>query len=182
VAAAYEKDAKKINLDQPARKVDTAREDLKSRTGAKLAANGERSVLDSARSAVDKIAENDDRVLGYVRVSRTGTPCYWCAMLISRGLILYSSAKAAEKTADGHAYHTHCHCYAVPVYSKDQFNSDPLFKLNHTYDKLWPNVTKGLSGKTAVNAWRRYFRNHPSEVSGSPGASPTSPGGTRKNG
>ena len=168
----YQKQHKKIDTDQPAKKVDKARDDLKRKTGAKVASLGEMSVLDSARRAVDTLAENDDRVLGYVRVSRTGTPCPWCAMLISRGLILYSSARSAQLTEEGHDYHPNCHCYAVPVYSEEQYEREHIFDLNRRYDKLWGTVTKGVSSKDAANAWRRYFRAHPSEVRGAPGARP----------
>jgi hypothetical protein len=77
-------------------------------------------------------------------------------MLISRGPV-YRSERSAEY-ADGDKYHDNCHCFAEPVFSREQYNSSPLYALNRQYEELWPQVTKGLSGHAALRAWRRFIR------------------------
>jgi hypothetical protein len=65
--------------------------------------------------------------------------------------------KSAE-FADGDKYHDNCHCYAEPVFSREQYKSSSAYELNRRYEELWPKVTKGLTGKQAVSAWRRFIR------------------------
>lgn len=126
--------------------------------GRRQAATAERISMNAARGLVYNLGEVDQRVMGWVRYSTTGTPCGWCAMLISRGPV-YKTAKAA--TYHEHdEYHDNCHCIAVPVFSQEQYESSQLFALNREYSVLWPRVTQGLGGKDAISAWRRYFRQH----------------------
>ncbi|MEU6572297.1 hypothetical protein [Streptomyces sp. NPDC046805] len=136
--------------------VDQEREEAHQQAGARQAAAAERVALNGGRSAIWNHMSRDRRVLGYIRLSRTGTPCGWCAMLISRGPV-YRSVKSAE-FADGDKYHDNCHCYAEPVFSQEQYNGSSTYELNRRYEELWPKVTRGLSGKAAVSAWRRFIR------------------------
>ena len=146
-----------IDHQRPATEVDQLRDEAHAKAGARTASAADRIVKNGARDTVTSLAERDKRVLGYVRVSKTGTPCGFCAMLISRGVIFYKSASSAE-LSEGRQYHDNCNCIAVPVYSMSQYENDPAFALNREYSDLWPKVTKGLSGKKALSAWRRYFR------------------------
>jgi hypothetical protein len=136
--------------------VDGLREEAHQQAGARQAAAAERVALNGARSTVWNHMQRDRRAIGYIRLSRTGTPCGWCAMLISRGPV-YRSQKSAEY-ADGDKYHDNCHCYAEPVFSREQYNGSSAYELNRRYEELWPKVTRGLSGKAAVAAWRRFIR------------------------
>ncbi|UZJ23708.1 hypothetical protein RHODO2019_10860 [Rhodococcus antarcticus] len=150
------------NLDEldntaPASEVDQAREALHVTSGNRQAAAAARVVKDGARGTVWSHGERDKRYLGYARISTSGTPCGWCAMLISRGAV-YRSAKSATATFDdGDKYHDNCYCVAVPIFSREQY-AGPEFALNRRYSELWPQVTRGLSGKAAVSAWRRFIR------------------------
>ena len=151
-------DRKLADLDTtaPAATVDELRDDAHHHAGTRQAATAERLTMNGARSIVWTLAERDRRVLGYARMSRTGTPCGWCAMLISRGPV-YKSARTAAY-ADGDTYHDNCHCYAEPVFTGEQFTGSARYTLNREYGALWPQVTKGLSGKAALSAWRRFIR------------------------
>lgn len=140
----------------PANVVDELRQKAKAEAGARQGAAAGRVVKNGARSDIWSAAQRDRRVLGYIRLSRTGTPCGWCAMLISRGPV-YKTEKSATYD-EGDLYHDNCNCYAEPVWSREQYNSSPLYALNREYARLWPQVTRGLSGKAAVSAWRRYIR------------------------
>jgi hypothetical protein len=152
-----------IGDDRPAREVDAARDEAHTRAGARQAAAAARMVQNGARGTVWSTAERDQRVVGYVRYSTTGTPCGWCAMLISRGPVYRSERSAtlsggAASYDDGDKYHDNCNCIALPVFSREQFESSDLFALNRQYAEEWPRVTRGLSGKAAVSAWRYYVR------------------------
>lgn len=145
-----------INTEEPGSKVDQLRKEAHAQAGARQAAAAARIAQNGSRAEIWTTAQYDKRTVGYVRLSRTGTPCGWCAMLISRGAV-YKSEQSAQY-ADGDKYHDNCNCYAMPIFSREQYGSSDLFKVNREYAVLWPKVTKGLSGKAAVSAWRRFIR------------------------
>ncbi|MFJ9158693.1 hypothetical protein ACIRPS_18040 [Streptomyces griseoviridis] len=145
-----------ISDEQAAKDADKAREEAHRQAGAQQAAAASRVAMNGARSTTWNHMRRDRRALGYVRLSRTGTPCGWCAMLISRGPVYKSRSSATF--ADGDRYHDNCHCYAAPVFSMQQYQGSELTALSREYEALWPQVTKGLSGKSAVSAWRRFIR------------------------
>ncbi|MEU6056977.1 hypothetical protein [Streptomyces sp. NPDC047097] len=154
--ANLERKTSQLDEGRPAREVDQAREEAHRQAGARQAAAAERLVNNGARSLVWHHAGRDRRVVGYIRLSRSGTPCGWCAMLISRGPVYRSRASA--EYGDGDKYHDNCHCTAEPIYSREQYGGSPLYDLNRRYEVLWPKVTRGLTGKAAVSAWRRHIR------------------------
>ena len=163
-------DSKIRDLDPgaPAGQVDTDRQHAHAQAGARQAAAAERLAMNGARSTVWGNADQDRRALGYIRVSRTGTPCGWCAMLLSRGAV-YKSAASAE-FADGDKYHDNCHCVAEPVFTPEQATSD-RYALNRAYGRQWPQVTRGLSGIAALRAWRRFIRQQQATASREPASS-----------
>ncbi|WP_372407215.1 hypothetical protein [Streptomyces luteireticuli] len=152
----------KIDRQQAAEVVDRQREDAHRQAGAQQAGAASRVAMNGGRSTTWNHMRRDRRALGYVRLSRSGTPCGWCAMLISRGPV-YKSRESAT-FADGDRYHDHCHCYAAPVFSMQQYQGSELTALSREYEALWPQVTKGLSGKSAVSAWRRFIRHKQREA------------------
>lgn len=152
----------KIDDQQPAKDADRAREDAHRQAGAQQAASASRIAMNGGRSTVWHHTQRDRRALGYVRVSRTGTPCGFCAMLISRGVAYKSETSGTYK--DGDLFHDRCHCYALPVFTRQQFGSSELFALNREYEALWPEVTKGHTGRDALTAWRRFIRRKQREL------------------
>lgn len=151
--------AKKLNeidLDQPARVVDELRKQAHAQAGARQAAATSRIAMNGARNDIHSLVDEDKKAIGYIRLSRTGTPCGWCAMLISRGPV-YQSKQTAEYS-DGKQYHINDQCYSEPVFSVQDYKTNPRYALNRKYEAEWPKVTKGLSGKAAISAWRRYIR------------------------
>lgn len=132
------------------------------------AASAQKNTLDGGRATLQSVERRDREAIGFVRVSRTGTPCGFCAMLISRGIFLkyYTEGAATFRRSDGEKYHLNCQCYGEPVFSQEHYDSDPRFDLNRKYSDLWPVVTKGYRGRDAMNAWRRWiergqFRDEP---------------------
>jgi hypothetical protein len=150
-------DNKTRDLDPtaPAGQVDADRQDAHAQAGARQAAAAERIAMNGARSTEWATAQSDRRALGYIRVSQSGTPCGWCAMLISRGAVYKSQATA--EFSDGDKYHDNCHCVAETIWTPAQAGST-RYALNRTYGQQWPQVTAGLSGKAALRAWRRFIR------------------------
>ncbi|MFI0985032.1 VG15 protein [Streptomyces exfoliatus] len=144
------------NLDRRLTLDDTDPDEAHRQAGAQQAAAASRVAMNGARSSNWTHMRRDRRALGYVRLSRTGTPCGWCAMLISRGPV-YKSRESATFN-DGDRYHDNCHCYAMPVWNRDQYQSSELTALSRQYEALWPEVTKGHTGKDAVSVWRRFVR------------------------
>lgn len=156
-----------IDHDRPAKEVDQLRDQLLDEAGAKSAAAIERLAENGGRDVVTTAGKIDKHVIGWVRVSRTGTPCGWCAMLISRGLWQAFTSKAsanfatadAPKREEGEQYHENCQCYAEPIYSQEQYDEDPRFDLNRELSALWgASHMGGLSTKAALTKWRKIIR------------------------
>jgi hypothetical protein len=108
-----------------------------------------RYTADGGRFTIQNTAEHDRTALGWARVT-DGNPCYFCAMLASRGPV-YKSQSSALLRADGRKYHNGCGCTAEPVYNRDQ----PWPGDARRYQQLWKTSTAGLRGKAAINAFRR---------------------------
>lgn len=102
----------------------------------RLALTGGRSTI------VDSVAA-DEVALGWARAT-SGKACAFCAMLASRGPV-YRSEGSGEFRA-----HDHCSCTAEPVYRDDAPWPDGAQDLR----VLWDEVTDGLSGADARNAFR----------------------------
>lgn len=141
----------------PADDVDAQRDEARVIAGSIVGQAVQREVVGAGREKVKETGLKDKRVMAFARVSKTGTPCGFCAMLISRGPV-YKSAASAVFTKEGGQYHGGCNCIEVEVYSIEQYNEDPRFDLNRGLSKEWPGVTSGLGGKSALSAWRKHIR------------------------
>lgn len=162
---------RKLDTSLPASEIDKQRDQIHQDVGNRQASSIERMTLNGARNELWSLSGRDKRVIGYVRLSRTGTPCGWCAMLISRGPVYRSESTASFKGgaavyADGNTYHDNCHCYAMPVFGVQQYDNSELFDLNRKYAEEWPRVTRGLSGKAALSAWRYFIRQEQKNLHG----------------
>lgn len=111
----------------------------------------QRHVLNGGRETLDTLVSEDETALGWARVT-DANPCYWCAMLASRGHV-YKSRETALK-ANGHdQYHDGCGCTAEPQFHEDA----PLPGKAVDWSELWADSTQGHSGKDAINAFRRAY-------------------------
>lgn len=116
-------------------------------TLVRVSGAGSRLVLDGGREALTSFVQADGRALGWARVT-DGDPCYFCAMLASRGPVYKS-----EGSADFEA-HDHDACTAEPIYHKSSRWPSDAKKLQRT----WDEVTRGTKGeKEAQAAWRDYW-------------------------
>ncbi|MFC4334079.1 VG15 protein [Salininema proteolyticum] len=125
------------------------------------AAEVERIVLNDGRGAIEDVVKRDDLAQGWVRLSRSGTPCSFCAMLISRA-DAYNSEQAAGFVVSpkanrnvGELYHNNCDCYAVPVYHRAQLDSARFDHVRH-YQAMWSEVLDGLRYTDKPLVWRWF--------------------------
>lgn len=136
---------------------DVEPEEAHERSAMRQAASADRIVKNAGRATVFHLIDQDRRAMGYVRMSTTGTPCYWCAMLISRGFV-YKDADTAQYS-EGDLYHDNCRCVAVPVYRQDQYRTADVFEQNRELQTLWNRNIRGkFSGKEALREWRRLLK------------------------
>jgi hypothetical protein len=108
-----------------------------------------RHAADGGRQTIVAAAASDPEALGWARVT-DGDPCFFCAMLSSRGPV-YLSQESATLAQDSTRYHDHCGCYAAPVYTHDA----PWPGNGREYQKLWAEATRGKHGQAAINAFRQ---------------------------
>lgn len=87
-----------------------------------------RHVEGGSRDTVRLITSRDPAAGGWLRRSG-GSPCSFCAMLISRGPVY-----RAEGTGNFRA-HDHCHCKAVPFFASDSGWTAQAADFREIYDK-----------------------------------------------
>lgn len=115
-----------------------------------------RIVGDGGRGVVQKLVELDHQAKGYARVLDR-KPCYFCAMLASRGAV-YKEHSFDTSNARFHGegitkVHDHCVCSLRPIYSSNDSFDDTARVLQ----KHWDKATRGYSSQDAVNAFRRSY-------------------------
>lgn len=134
--------------------------DLES-AGRSASAAADMQAIRSGRAVLDGATRRDRAAVGWARVT-DGDPCYFCAMLASRGAVYKSRASAGGTVRDPvrpnspdrlQAYHPNCHCQVVPVFSRSDFWVPGSRELSQE----WERVTRGLSGQAALRAWRRHI-------------------------
>lgn len=108
-------------------------------------------------------------VRGWARVATGKETCGWCLMLVSRGPVYRSAQSAGSLLENREAmsmtrgkdfdpdeqmrqWHAGCDCMVVPVFKLENFEGYDRWK---AAERMWIKETKGLSGKDAVNAFRR---------------------------
>ena len=111
----------------------------------KLAGSAASLVLGGGRETLLGAVQSDREALGWQRVT-DASPCAFCRMVASRGAVFKS-----EGSADFQA-HGHCGCSAEPYFE----GSRPL-SANERFRQEWDEVTQGLTGADALNAYRTHL-------------------------
>ncbi|MFJ5924816.1 hypothetical protein ACIQF6_19660 [Kitasatospora sp. NPDC092948] len=99
-------------------------------------------VQDGGRDMIHNALQNDPGAIGYYRKT-DASPCYFCALMASRGAV-YKSKRTAAFGA-----HPHCHCQAVPIFSRRY----QLPAENGKYARLWRDFGGG-----SLADWRTYYK------------------------
>ena len=134
--------------------------------GNRQASAAMRIMMNASRGLVYRMSEVDSRILGWARYSQTGTPCGFCAMLISREVLYRNFASAGSsrdkdgnERPDADRYHDNCKCVAIPIFNEDQFRGSELFEQNRYYSALWKSrIARKFSGDEALTEWRKVIR------------------------
>ena len=156
--------ARKRDDDLRKEQAEKARE--KSREAARTRAKGivHKVVANGGRGAQEYIVRRDRNVIGYVRVSKTGTPCYFCAAMISRGVVYKSLIAAGGSYDKPNRWHDNCNCFAVPIFFWGDYRDSSMFDMNRDLWEQWKKMKGDLDGwlgprqkKSLMNAWRRYY-------------------------
>lgn len=126
-------------LDDPAL-IAWEREFLESlKTGGSGA--GGQIVQDGGRDMINNALQDDPGAIGYYRVTE-GSPCYFCALMAARGAV-YKSKRTAAFGA-----HPHCHCQAVPIFSRRYQLPDA----NAKFAGMWREFGGG-----SLADWRTHY-------------------------
>ena len=122
----------------------------------RVVGTAERIVLDGGRETLHDTVRADPKALGWFRVT-DGDPCYFCAMLASRGPVYKRDSFDRSDprfvgTGDAKV-HNHCGCTLAPVFSRTQ----QLPLLNRRMADLWSRSTAGASGSGKALDFRRAY-------------------------
>jgi hypothetical protein len=125
-------------------------------SGAGAAGAATRHASEGGRGQVVAAVKEDRTALGWVRVTKDD-PCYFCAMLASRGVVYKgdsfddsNSLFAGDGTAKAH---DNCSCAMEPVYSR----SAKTPGRTDEFADLWGSSTRGKSGRAAILAFRHAY-------------------------
>ena len=146
-----------VELDPAVEKALLA--DAYKKSGNGVAAAMMRHVIDGSRQQVLSDAKADKVALGYMRVMKSTDPCFFCAMLASRGPVYKGESFENSNslfTGDGPAKaHDHCACTLEPVFSRDTEWTPGAREA----EEIWGASTSGKSGRRAMNAFRTAWNN-----------------------
>lgn len=129
-----------------------------------------KEVENGGRRTIRNAVDRDSSAVGWARVATGRETCGFCLMLVSRGPVYQDAESAGLNTDDTTAldildqgdteafnelmtrFHPNCDCKVVPVFDRNDWQGRDDFLA--AQDK-WREVTKGLSGRDALNAFRR---------------------------
>lgn len=108
-----------------------------------------RIVLSGGRTTIIDTVHDDPVAVGWYRLT-DGSPCAFCALMASRGIVYKS-----EKTADFQA-HNDCGCSAAPAFSR----SHELPDINRTALQVYRAATHGVKSGEQMAAFRKAWAEH----------------------
>lgn len=128
--------------------------------------------LRADRETVMATVRSSDEIVGYRRVS-DGDPCWFCAMLITRGAVYKSEFSATRVVGRrgvargnqklGEEFHDWCGCTSEALYEGEEEPPEVV-----ELQKLWDDVTDDKSADEKANAWREFWENRERPAPGEP--------------
>jgi len=132
-------------------------EDVMTSSGSHAGAAGARHVGNGAREQIQDSAKADRRALGWIRITGPN-PCYFCAMLASRGPVFsVDSFDDSDTLFDGaghHKVHDSCACSMRQVYSRDR-NEYPQRNIDLEFG--WLSLKDELGYSPSLDEWRNHY-------------------------
>jgi hypothetical protein len=128
----------------------------------KVSGSASNLVLAGGRNVIDEAIQSDRRALGWMRVT-DGSPCWWCAMLASRGPVYKSEGvESAGFDMRSGLMHDHDGCTIEPVYTETARTDQAQWPTpSRLFRVLWDSSTVGLLSNDARLAFRRAFEGRP---------------------
>jgi hypothetical protein len=125
-------------------------------TANDISGSAMRHTMNGARDEIQSAMAADPVALGYVRTT-SGDPCFFCAMLASRGPV-YSDDSFDESDprfiGEGeHKVHDHCACGSEVVYSR----ATKWPGRAREFEVRWIDLSKRLGRAPTAIDWRRDF-------------------------
>lgn len=123
-----------------------------------------RHVYNGARRTIHNTADRNSSITAWRRVSTTGTPCAFCALMISRGAV-YKSEQSAEGQRSsiryvGNGYHDWDKCTAEIIFRGQTVKETDQEVI---FDKLYKEFAKNKSNPLSAfrEAYAEYVKNNP---------------------
>lgn len=119
-----------------------------------------RHIQNAGRQVIRDGAITDPQALGYIRVTTGLNPCWFCAMLASRGLVYtedsfdQSDPRFESNERGGTAkVHDSCGCGFKPAYTRQ----DPVLEQSAEWTALWESVAvEGRGWQNAIDFRNAY--------------------------
>jgi hypothetical protein len=147
------RDIRRLDLDPLRQRALEA--DAKQVTARKVASSVVRHAQAGGRQTIIDAVASDRLALGYVRVTRA-KPCFFCAMLASRGLVFAQDSfdmSDPRFTGDGTVkVHDECGCTMKPVYNR---KTDEAMQAIAPFEDMWSRW--GAGGGDALLRFRRGY-------------------------
>lgn len=124
-------------LDIAPREVEGLLREAKEVTARKVAASTVRHAQSGGRATLIGATRQDSTVIGWVRVTRD-KPCFFCAMLASRGVVYaedsFDLSDSSFRGAGEFKVHDECQCSLKPVRDRKE---DPLVADSEKFADMW---------------------------------------------
>lgn len=125
-------------------------------TSVDISGAATRHVMNGGRDEIQSLVAEDREALGYIRVT-DGDPCYFCAMLASRGPVYddesFDQSDPRFIGAGEHKVHDHCGCGTEPVYDR-KTKWPGKAKAAET---AWIDLSRELGRVPTINDFRRRW-------------------------
>lgn len=126
------------------------------KTATDISGAATRHAMNGGRDEIQNALAEDRVALGYVRVTQAN-PCYFCAMLASRGPV-YGDDSFDETDprfiGEGtHKVHDHCGCSIEPVYDR---KADWPGRAKE-FEGEWVDLSRSLGRSPTLRDWRRRY-------------------------
>jgi hypothetical protein len=120
----------------------------------------QRHVVNAGREVIEDTIQRDREVRGYVRIT-DGDPCFFCAVLASRGAVYtdesFDDSDPRFEGPGNHKVHDGCACSLIPIYTpRSSDKTNPLLDRSREFEQLW--ITSGGNGKQSGRAALLEFR------------------------